>query len=96
MTAVETMQRIYLAVIEQGDYGYGVFFPDLPGCISAGDTIEDAIANASIAANAHVVWMMEDGDEIPPSTGIAGMNYSDPETKVAATTLVVVDGVVRG
>lgn len=31
----------YPAIIERGPEGFGVFFPDLPGCVSAGDTQEE-------------------------------------------------------
>jgi len=36
----------YIALIEQGDDGYGVVFPDLPGIVSAGDTFDKAFRNA--------------------------------------------------
>jgi len=43
---------------------YGVSFPDVPGCISAGDTLEEAFANAGEALAAHLALMREDGDAI--------------------------------
>lgn len=56
----------YPAFIEQAsDGGYGVTFPDLPGCTSGGADFEQALANAANALKAHLVWMAEDGDEIP-------------------------------
>ena len=41
----------YLAFVEDEgpDYAIGVWFPDLPGCTSAGDTVEEAMANAQDA-----------------------------------------------
>lgn len=65
------MRKItYLAVLEpSADGGYGVFFPDLPGCISYGKSIEEAQEKAAEAAGLHVYSMESDGDEIPvPST----------------------------
>jgi predicted RNase H-like HicB family nuclease len=44
---------------------YGVSFPDFPGCISAGDTLEEAIDNAVEALSGHVRWMEADGDPVP-------------------------------
>jgi len=38
--------RHYVALVEQGDDGYGVVFPDLPGVISAGNTYDETIRNA--------------------------------------------------
>ena len=44
---------------------YGVSFPDVPGCISAGDTFEQAVANAAEALAGHFALMKADGDPIP-------------------------------
>jgi predicted RNase H-like HicB family nuclease len=44
---------------------YGVSLPDLPGCVSAGDSFEGAALNAIEALGLHVEGMREDGEEIP-------------------------------
>ncbi len=56
----------YIALVHK-DKGtsYGVSFPDVPGCISAGDTFEEAIANASEALAGHLALMEADNDAIP-------------------------------
>jgi predicted RNase H-like HicB family nuclease len=56
----------YIALVHK-DKGtsYGVSFPDLPGCISAGDTFEEAIDNAAQALAGHLAVMEADGDPIP-------------------------------
>jgi predicted RNase H-like HicB family nuclease len=59
------MQQFYVAIIEKAAHGFGVFFPDLPGCTSFGETIEDAAANAFVAAQAHVALSEEYGDTLP-------------------------------
>ena len=47
--------RIYIALVHQeGDSAYGVQFPDVPGCFSAADELEDLIANASEALALHL------------------------------------------
>jgi predicted RNase H-like HicB family nuclease len=56
----------YIAFIhKEPDSCYGVGFPDLPGCISAGDTLDDAVANAVLALSGHVRMMDMDGDLVP-------------------------------
>ena len=45
--------------------GYGVTAPDLPGCFSAGDTPEEAIASAHEAVACHVEGLLMDGEPIP-------------------------------
>ncbi|BCP53816.1 HicB family protein [Kaistia sp. 32K] len=44
---------------------YGVSFPDFPGCISAGDTADEAVEQAAEALSGHVAMMAADGDAIP-------------------------------
>jgi predicted RNase H-like HicB family nuclease len=48
---------------------YGVSFPDFPGCITAGSTLEEARGRSVEALAFHVAGMREDGEAIPkPST----------------------------
>lgn len=56
----------YIAVLERGPEGYGVFFPDLPGCTSAGDTVEEALSGAAEALSGHLEVMADEGMAIPP------------------------------
>jgi predicted RNase H-like HicB family nuclease len=51
--------------------GFGVAVPDLPGCFSAGDTVEEAFDNAREAIEAHCEVLAEAGDEIPEPRPIA-------------------------
>lgn len=56
----------YIAFIhKEPDTVYGVSFPDLPGCISAGDTIDAAVQNAVEALAGHVRMLESDGDPVP-------------------------------
>ncbi|TNH00175.1 type II toxin-antitoxin system HicB family antitoxin [Testudinibacter sp. TR-2022] len=58
---------LYPIAITIGDekHAYGVVVPDVPGCFSAGDTLEEAFMNAKEAITFHIEGMLEDGDEIP-------------------------------
>ena len=61
--------RYFPAIVEKSSDGYGVFFPDLPGCTSAGTTVQEAALNAEEALQAHIELTMEHGEAIPePST----------------------------
>nr|WP_318683328.1 type II toxin-antitoxin system HicB family antitoxin [uncultured Acetatifactor sp.] len=53
---------------EQKKGGYTVEVPDLPGCVSEGDTLADAILMATDAASGWVLDELEDGKAIPPSS----------------------------
>ena len=57
--------RHYYGVIEVGGDGFGIYFPDFPGCVSAGDTIDDVIAMGHEALQFHIDGMVEDGEAIP-------------------------------
>jgi predicted RNase H-like HicB family nuclease len=83
-------QRRYWAIVEGSEKsGYSAFFPDLPGCVSAGDTIEQCIANAGDAAAFHLEGMVEDGDVIPAATPAHRLQI-DPDIDEAARSLVIV------
>ena len=60
---------IFPALFEKGEAkGYVVSFPDLPGCITEGDNVEEAIRMAKEALELHLYNMEEDGDSIPVPT----------------------------
>lgn len=44
---------------------FGVVVPDLPGCFSAGDTVEEAFDNAREAIEAHAEVLAEEGQDLP-------------------------------
>ena len=61
----------YIAFIHKDpDSCYGVSFPDMPGCASAGDTLDEAVANAVDALSGHVRVMDMDGDQIPAARNL--------------------------
>ena len=49
---------------------YGVTVPDLPGCFSAGDTMEDALGNVVEAIECHLEGLLFDGDVIPEAQSV--------------------------
>lgn len=67
----------YLAVFEPCGEGYSVFFPDLPGCISYGDSFEEAQREAEDALGLHLYGMEKDGEVIPEPSKHPKI---DPET----------------
>jgi predicted RNase H-like HicB family nuclease len=58
----------YPIAIEPGDaqHAWGVTVPDLPGCFSAGETLEEAIDHARDAILFHIEGLIDDGHPIPP------------------------------
>lgn len=76
----------YIALIHKtDDSDYGVSFPDLPGCISAGETLDEARAMAEEALALHIEGLVEDGEAVPePSTLEEVMRDADNREAVVA------------
>lgn len=67
----------YPAVFEPCGEGYSVYFPDLPGCISYGESYEEAQREAEDALGLHLYGMEKDGETIPAPSKKPQV---DPET----------------
>jgi len=60
---------IFPAVFEPGEqHGYCITFPDLPGIVTSGETIEECLAMAKEALELHLYGMEEDGETIAEAT----------------------------
>ena len=70
----------FIIAIEPGTQtsAWGVAVPDLPGCFSAGDTLDEAMENAREAIDLHVETMIEDGVAIPAARPLSAIQ-ADPE-----------------
>ncbi len=78
------MERPYWMIVEGNERdGYSAFFPDLPGCVSAGDTIEQCIAQAREAAAFHIEGMIADGESLPDATAADDLQV-DSDVELAA------------
>jgi predicted RNase H-like HicB family nuclease len=67
---------------KEGDV-YGVVFPDLPGCVSVGDTQAELAINAAEALSGHLEAMMDHGERIPPATAIETITLESSEGDIA-------------
>ncbi|MGB9408396.1 MAG: type II toxin-antitoxin system HicB family antitoxin [Terracidiphilus sp.] len=80
-----TMEYIaYLHKDKNSDYG--VSFPDFPGCITAGSSLEEARTMAVQALAFHVAGMREDGEVIPKPSTLDDL-HGDPALKGAVAFL---------
>ncbi len=61
----------YLVVVEEGQSSFGAYVPDLPGCVAAGETREEALALIRDAIEFHLDGLKRAGQPIPrpSSTG---------------------------
>lgn len=79
----------YIAFVEPGPNNYSAYFPDLPGCASAGGTLDETVANAGEALAAHVGLMIDDGDPVPPPRSLEAIK-TDPEHNRDMREVIVV------
>jgi predicted RNase H-like HicB family nuclease len=84
------MQQFFVAIIEKARGGFGVFFPDLPGCTSFGSTIAKAAENAYVAAQAHAALTQEYGEELPRARTPEQISI-DPDVQEKARLMVPVE-----
>ena len=70
----------YPIAIEPGTdtTAWGVVVPDLPGCFSAGDTLDEAIDQAKDAIDFHCQILIEDGGDVRPARSLAE-HQADPD-----------------
>lgn len=69
---------------------YGVVVPDIPGCFSAGDTIDDAVASAREAIELHVEGLADDNAPIPTASTVA-THQAQPEYAGRVWAVVEID-----
>ena len=68
----------YVAFIHSDEEAsFGISFPDFPGCISVGESREEAIRRGTEALAFHIDGMVEDGEPIPPSRSVKAIK-ADP------------------
>lgn len=84
----------YIAIIEDAgpDTAIGVWFPDLPGCTSAGDDIDEALRNAPEALELYVGSLLEDGQPLPRARSLSELK-ADPEVAadIRANVIAVIE-----
>jgi predicted RNase H-like HicB family nuclease len=61
---------IFPAIFESNEYGVAVEFPDLPGCYTCADNVDDALRYAKEALELHLYGMEKDGDDIPEPSNL--------------------------
>lgn len=86
----------YIGVVHKDEASdYSVSFPDFPGCVTAGKTLDEAARFAHEALALHLAGLAEDGEGIPaaaPLRRVAG----DPENAEAVAFLAVTADVPAG
>ncbi|MDQ3913912.1 MAG: type II toxin-antitoxin system HicB family antitoxin [Actinomycetota bacterium] len=61
----------YLVVIENSGGSYSAYSPDLPGCVAAGETIEEVRSLMREAIQMHIESLREHGEPVPAASSSA-------------------------
>lgn len=67
-----------VALVHEEDGTFGISFPDFPGCVSGGSTVDEAIRRGQAALAFHVEGMIADGDPLPVLRSLAELRR-DPD-----------------
>lgn len=68
---------VYPSIFTFDDDGISVEFPDLSGCLTYGDTTEEAINKAKEAMGLHLYGIEIDNEEIPSPSDIKNIKYNN-------------------
>ncbi len=72
------------------DSDYGVTVPDLPGCFSAGETLDEALQEVTKAIECHLEGLLMDGESIPMPHSIE-YHQNDPDYAGGVWAIVSID-----
>ncbi len=75
------MTRVYPAIVHKEDDGSWLEFPDLPGCFTQGDNLEELMENAEEALGAYIAVKMEYKEEIPKASDISDIDTQGNDMK---------------
>ena len=83
----------YPVAIEPGTdaAAWGVIVPDLSGCFSAGDTLEETMIQAEDAITGWIETALDDGQDIPAPSPVEALRNAHPEFEGWLWALVKVD-----
>jgi predicted RNase H-like HicB family nuclease len=68
------MKLVYPAIFYKGEGGYAVEVPDLPGCVSGGATLAEAIIMGTDAASGWALTELEDGKPAPKASPVEAIH----------------------
>jgi len=82
--------RYPVAIQKDEDSCYGVTVPDIPGCFSAGESLDEAIKNVQEAISAHLEILAED-NHLAPKPSVVDIYTNNPDYTGATWAYVEVD-----
>jgi predicted RNase H-like HicB family nuclease len=85
------VKKIYYPALvdKDAESDFGVSFPDFPGCVSAGESLEEALLGAQEALAGHIALMLADNDTLPKPSSLETV-AAEKELSTVAVTVVPV------
>lgn len=74
----------YLVIVEGDGGNFAAYSPDVPGCVAAGDTVEETLTLMQRALEMHLQGMVEDGDDLPKPQSVAAVYLDVREPHLVA------------
>jgi predicted RNase H-like HicB family nuclease len=86
------MKKLYYpALIDKDEESdFGVSFPDFPGCVSAGETMQEVMLGVQEALAGHIALMLADGEPLPSPSTLEDLATEKAPSTVAVTLVPVV------
>lgn len=81
------MKQVYPAIIHEEDGAYWVEFPDLEGCLTEGETLEETLENAEEALGLFLVTLEEQGKELPTPSSLDKVTAIDGHVTYITTNM---------
>lgn len=87
------MKLVYPAVFRpcEDKEGYTVTVPDLPGCVTEGSTLADAILMAEDAASGWVLDELEDGNVLPEASPAGSVRVAEEQGEILSLLVLDMD-----
>lgn len=86
------MKLVYPVCVYPGDVsGYTVIVPDLPGCVTEGKDLADALEQAVDAASGWVLDELQDGKPAPPASDAASVKADEYENGFVSVVILDMD-----
>lgn len=83
--------RHYIAIVDKGEDGFGVVFPDLPGCVAMGETVDEALSHAREALQDWAAsFIARTGGMVPARSLNDLLNDPDVVEDISAGVMVTV------
>jgi predicted RNase H-like HicB family nuclease len=77
-------QLTFAVIVEKGKHNFSAYAPELPGCVTTGNTVEETLANMREAISFHLRGMAEDQRPLPTSSIVSTqlLSFDVPEQSI--------------